>query len=64
MRFRGYQYLGNGKTKENPADSLSRRMSIEYLALSNLWWHGPIRTYVHITEKGKGNQSLWNYEVQ
>ena len=29
------------KTKENPAGLLSRGMSIEDLALSNLWWYGP-----------------------
>ena len=29
------------RTKENPTDLLSQRMSIEDLALSNLWWYGP-----------------------
>ena len=29
------------RTKKNPADLLSRGMSIEDLALSNLWWYGP-----------------------
>ena len=29
------------KIKENPADLLSQGMSIEDLALSDLWWYGP-----------------------
>ena len=29
------------RTKENPTDLLSRRMLIEDLAMSDLWWYGP-----------------------
>ena len=29
------------KAKENPADLLYQRMSVEDLALSDLWWYGP-----------------------
>ena len=45
------------RTKENPADLLSRGMLIEDLALSDLWWYGPENLRI-------GNEALVKTDIE